>query len=177
MDIRLDPVRPEDKTFLVSVYASTRADEMAVIGWTQDLQDSFLRSQHDAQQRYYHSQFPDASFNIVRYDGHAVGQMVVERKETEIRLINIALLPEYRHVGIGTFLLRGLMEEARFAGKRVGLHVEQSNPARNLYHRLGFEVTGQQGFHVEMVWTAKDQISTIHSESCQEQNSAAMEHV
>jgi len=33
MNLDLQPVRPEDEPFLFELYASTRGDEMALVGW------------------------------------------------------------------------------------------------------------------------------------------------
>jgi hypothetical protein len=56
---------PEDEPFLRRVYAGTREEELAVVPWSIDQKDAFLRMQFDAQHRYYQDQFPDASFDVV----------------------------------------------------------------------------------------------------------------
>jgi hypothetical protein len=58
-------IRPEDEPFLRRVYAGTREEELAVVPWSIDQKDAFLRMQFDAQHRYYQDQFPDASFDVV----------------------------------------------------------------------------------------------------------------
>ena len=152
MRVRLLAVQPEYEAFLLTVYASTRAEELALTGWSAALQADFVRSQYDAQQLYYRSQFPTAEFQIVQYDGRSVGRLITEHTETAIRLVDIALLPEYRSHGIGTFLLNGLMEEAKRGGKPIKLHVDGSNRALHWYRRLGFEVVTEDGFYIAMVW-------------------------
>ena len=42
--------------------------------------------------------------------------------------------------------------EAVAAGKGVVLHVQQANPARRLYERLGFVDAGTSGLHTELRW-------------------------
>ena len=49
-------------------------------------------------------------------------------------------------------LIRQLFDEGKDCGKRVSIHVEQNNPARNLYDRLGFEEAGSFGMHTLMEW-------------------------
>ncbi|HEX6939117.1 MAG TPA: GNAT family N-acetyltransferase, partial [Longimicrobiales bacterium] len=63
---------------------------------------------------------------------------------------DIALLPEHRGRGIGTALLEALIAEADAAGKPVSIHVEQYNPARRLYARLGFREVEDLGVYVFM---------------------------
>ena len=66
--------------------------------------------------------------------------------EDEIRIVDIALLPEFCNRGIGTTLLRGLQSEAAAAGKPLRIHVERFNPAMRLYERLGFRPVADRGF-------------------------------
>jgi ribosomal protein S18 acetylase RimI-like enzyme len=72
----------------------------------------------------------------------------VHRGESEIRIVDIALLPDYRGNGIGTALLRDLFSEADAAGKTVTIHVERFNPALRLYERLGFSVAEDKGVYL-----------------------------
>ncbi len=64
--------------------------------------------------------------------------------------LSIALLPEYRGMGIGTALLTGLLETARDQFAAVSLSVDPRNPAKRLYERLGFRVVGQDGTSLTM---------------------------
>ena len=109
---RLRPVRPEDESFLYEVYASTRLDELALTGWTEQQKKEFLQMQFGAQHRYYHEQFPEAEFHIILIQNLPIGRLYVDRRSDEIRIIDIALLPEYRNAGIGSMFLHNLMEEA-----------------------------------------------------------------
>ena len=62
--------------------------------------------------------------------------------------MDIALLPDYRNRGIGSGLLRDLLEEAAVTGKRLTIHVERYNPALRLYRRMGFEPVGETGVYL-----------------------------
>jgi ribosomal protein S18 acetylase RimI-like enzyme len=75
-------------------------------------------------------------------------QPPVHRGESEIRIVDIALLPDYRGNGIGTALLRDLFSEADAAGKTVTIHVERFNPALRLYERLGFALAEDKGVYL-----------------------------
>jgi ribosomal protein S18 acetylase RimI-like enzyme len=54
--------------------------------------------------------------------------------------LGIALRPEYRGQGIGTALLKRLLEEAKNLYPAISLSVSPNNPALRLYERLGFEI-------------------------------------
>jgi ribosomal protein S18 acetylase RimI-like enzyme len=152
--LRLRPITPADTSFLVRVYASSRAEELAVTGWSEELKADFCRRQFDAQSAYYAENYPGASFQIIERDGWPVGRLYVDRWEKEIRIVDITLLPEFRGSGAGTKLLRELQEEARAAGKSLTIHVERFNRALQLYQRLGFRKIEDKGVYLLMEWKA-----------------------
>jgi ribosomal protein S18 acetylase RimI-like enzyme len=144
----LRQAEPGDREFLYRVYASTRAEELAVVPWDDSEKDAFLRAQFDAQDRWYREHYAGASFDVVLIDGEPAGRLYVYRSAAEIRIVDIALLPERRGRGVGTALLRDLLAEADAAGKRVTIHVERFNPALRLYERLGFAVAEDKGVYL-----------------------------
>jgi ribosomal protein S18 acetylase RimI-like enzyme len=149
----LRPATEADRDFLQALYASTRAEELAVTGWSEEQKRDFTEQQFTAQDAHYRQHYPSAEFSIVKRDGEAIGRLYVDRWTREIRIMDIALLPEHRGAGIGTRLLRGLMEEAAAAGKALSIHVEKFNPALRLYDRLGFRVKEDKGVYLLMEWT------------------------
>ncbi len=152
--ISLRPITPEDDSFLASVYASSRAEELAVTDWTEEQKAEFCRRQFDAQKAYYAANYPGASFRVIERDGWPVGRLYVARWEKEIRIVDITLLPEFRGSGIGTKLLRDLQDEARSADKSLTIHVERFNRALGLYQRLGFREVEDKGVYLLMEWRA-----------------------
>src|SRR5262249_29593518 len=153
-DFELRPALPEDEAFLYELYCSTRVDEIAAFGWDRSQQDAFLQLQFRGQKRHYQVQQLDVDSRIIVKAGQAIGQIIVLRSGQEIRLADIALLPEYRGAGIGSGLIGDLCSEARESGRPVTLHVEKSSRAVALYERLGFVKTSEMGFHYRMEWRA-----------------------
>lgn len=151
-DITLRPATDADHVFLRRVYASTRDEEMKLTGWSRDEIESFLDMQFEAQHSYYHKQFGGAEFLVIQKAGKPIGRLYVDRREEEIRIIDIALLPADRRNGIGGALLREIIAEAASAAKLVRIHVERDNPALNLYQRLGFQKVEDQGVYYLMEW-------------------------
>lgn len=150
--VEFRPVTLEDQEFLFQVYASTRDEELAPLGWDHAQREAFLEMQFTAQHGSYTSEFVDADFDIILLDDQPIGRLYVDRREDEIRLIDIALLPEHRNAGIGTALVRDLLEEAERSVKPVRLHVEVYNRARRLYQRLGFRTISDKGVYLFMEW-------------------------
>jgi ribosomal protein S18 acetylase RimI-like enzyme len=156
--ISLRPLRPDDETFSYEVYASTRAEEMTLVPWEVAQKEAFVRMQFNAQRQYYRDNFPEASWQIIEGDGRPIGRLITRRAPEIMVLMDIALLPAYRNRGIGTSLIRDLIDEAARMARPLRLHVEFFNPARRLYERLGFKKIGEYGIYSEMEWRAEREL-------------------
>ncbi len=144
---------PADREFCYRVYAGTRAEELAVVAeWTDAQREAFLRQQFEAQDAYYREHYTTAEFLVLEHEGQPVGRLYVDRWPGEIRLMDVALLPEARGRGLGTVVLRELQDEARAAAKPLRIHVERYNPALRLYERLGFRVLEDRGVYLFLEW-------------------------
>lgn len=151
--ITLRPERdPDDLAFLFQVFASTRADEMAMVPWSEQEKLAFLSQQFQFQRKAYTTNYAGSAFLIVVHGGADVGRLYVYRGKSDIRIVDIALLPSARNLGIGGFLLRELQDEAARDGKTLSIHVEKPNPARRLYDRLGFVKEADREIYDFMVW-------------------------
>jgi ribosomal protein S18 acetylase RimI-like enzyme len=150
--ITLRPALPDDEPFLLKVYASARADEMAACGWSGAQQEAFLKMQFTTQQMAYGAQFPDADQSIILRDELMIGRMLIDRRDEEIYLVDITLLAEHRGDGIGASLIRDLQREASAAGKAVRLRVMKTNRAVSFYERLGFSKVNESSTHFQMEW-------------------------
>jgi ribosomal protein S18 acetylase RimI-like enzyme len=139
--------RAADAEFLLAVYASTREEELAVVPWTPAERAAFLRMQFEAQDRFWREQRPDAVFAVILVDGEPAGRLYVDRRPEEIRIVDIALLPDHRAMGVGTLLIRRILDEGIASGRPVSIHVERGNRARALYERLGFRQIDTTGVY------------------------------
>lgn len=157
--ITLSAAQVKDEGFLYQVYASTRQEELAQVPWTELQKTEFLKSQHHAQHHHYHTYYPDANFDLILLDGQPIGRLYIERGAEELRLMDIALLPNYRNQGIGTALIQDLLEEAKHHQQFIGLHVEQFNPAYRLYERFGFRDVELRGIYMYMTWAATTEVT------------------
>lgn len=142
-----------DLPFLQALYASTREQEMAQTQWSDQQKAEFLAFQFDAQHKHYQKHFSSANFDIVEMEGQPIGRLYVEYRDDEIRIVDIALLPEYRNRGFGQSLLKAVMQAGQDRKQPISIHVEQFNPAMRLYIRLGFEKTADQGVYDLMTWS------------------------
>lgn len=145
--VTLRPVTGEDEPFVFAVYASTRAEEMAMVPWDEAQREAFLKMQFTAQQTHYRNFYTGTSHDLILLDERPVGRLYVSRGEGEIRILDITILPEYRNRGIGTPLIKELMREAEQAGKSLTIHVESYNPSLRLFERLGFSKIADEGIY------------------------------
>jgi ribosomal protein S18 acetylase RimI-like enzyme len=143
-----------DLPFLARVYASTRADELAVTSMTDAQKAAFLDAQFQLQHAHYQKYYPQADWLLTARGGEDVGRLYIERWPSQHRIIDIAFLPQHRGKGSGEALLRDLMDEAAAAGKDVSIHVEKQNPAMRLYRRLGFVTEEDKGVYDLMRWSS-----------------------
>lgn len=165
MSPTLRPIDAADHAFLRSVYAATRAEEIAMAGWDAGSADAFIGMQFDAQHSFYRKRYPAGQFDLVLDGDTPLGRLYVSREAQRIHVIDIALLPAFRRRGTGSALLADLMSEAGARGAAVTIHVELNNPAMSLYQRLGFREISSAGFHRLMEWraAAPPELSTLTS--------------
>jgi len=120
--------------------------------WTAAQKNIFIQQQFHAQHVHYQAHYKGANFDLILLKKKSIGRLYVHRQATTIRVVDIALLPAYQNQGIGTFLLKNILEEARKTHKTVSLHVEKTNPALKLYERLGFERKTEVGIRFLLEW-------------------------
>lgn len=142
----------DDLTFLYDLYASTREEELSVVAWTAEQKEMFLRQQFGAQRAHYLQHYASAEYSIVLEHGVPVGRLYVNRLSDDIRIMDVALMPEARGRGIGGALVQRILEEAARTGKSVSIHVEAFNPALRLYERLGFRQIDASGPYLLLQW-------------------------
>lgn len=146
-------VQPKDDSFLLEVYASTRADELAQVDWSDEQKHQFISWQYALQRREYDARFPSADYNLILVDDVPAGRVWVGRKEDEIRLLDIALLPQFQNLGVGTLLVRRLIDIASRDGVPLRHMVfVLNNNGRSFYERLGFVVIKELGAYNHMEW-------------------------
>lgn len=151
--ISLRPVEDEDTGFLKDLYYSSRQHEMDLLSdWTETMKDAFITQQYHAQDRYYRENYENAMLQLILYDQQPAGRFYTQKREDEIRIMDIIIKSGYRGLGMGTHLIRSVMAEAVQEGRAVRIHVEYNNPALRLYHRLGFKKIGENGIYFLLEW-------------------------
>ena len=150
----LRPVRDEDQDVLLAIYSSSRAEEMALVPWTDAQKKAFMQMQFLAQQDHYRTYFPQATHDLILVGDAPVGRLYVDRRESEIRILDITLLEQARGQGTGTRIIQELMKDAAYRDQSLSIYVESYNRSLGLFQRLGFMKTEENGASWLLVWRA-----------------------
>ena len=152
--IQLRPAAPADEPFLLRLYASTRAAELALLPWDEAQREFFVRWQSTAQRQHYRAEFPAAEELLILFDGQPAGRLYLHRRAQELRLLDFSLLPEQHTSAAAPRLLRELLDEAAAHGQAVSLHLDPGDPLRGLFEQLGFVPVWSNEMHVLFEWRA-----------------------
>lgn len=163
--ITLRPATEADYAFMRLLYGAGRAEEMKHFPFDERQKVLFLDQQFSAQYEHYRIHYPTCERNIIENEGQPIGRLWIDEWRDQIRLVDIALIPEWRGSGIGTSLLQQVLARGAAAAKPVTIHVESFNPALRLYERLGFVKVDTNGMYYLMRWTpdalkSADQVNT-----------------
>lgn len=151
--VTLRPATPADYHFMRLLYGSTREEELKRFPFDELGKKDFLDQQFAAQYQHYQLHYPTCERNIIEIGGQPAGRLWIDEWRDQIRLVDVALMPAWRGTGVGTMLLREVLDRGARAGKPVTIHVEAYNPALRLYERLGFVKVDTNGVYYLMKWT------------------------
>jgi ribosomal protein S18 acetylase RimI-like enzyme len=147
-EIALRPATADDEPLLFAIFCEVRGAMFA--GLPEPQKDILLRMQFHAQKSGYEQGYPDAERMIVVADGRSVGAVLVQRSTVIWRLVDISLFTAYRNQGIGTRLIRDLLDHAAKSARSLQLQVARDNPAARLYERLGMQMVAEDDVYVTM---------------------------
>lgn len=139
-----------DLPFLRQLYAKTREEELAPVPWPEPQKQAFLDDQFDKQHGHYLQHYPQAHWWVLTFREAPVGRLYLNQTASELRIMDIALMPEQRNRGLGTALMHALLRHADCQQLTVSLHVEPFNPALRLYQRLGLAHAETRGVYLFM---------------------------
>jgi len=147
MNISLVPIKSDIAPFLLEVYASTRAEDLKFVPWSDEVKKAFVKSQFENQSRYYLETYPNGFFDAVKFNDELVGRIYKAELDDEIRILDATLLPEFRNQGIGTKLIADVLKFADEKNKPIRIYLETYNIYRSLFSRLGFRLISDDGVY------------------------------
>ena len=143
----------EDALLLYELFSTSRAVEFAAMGLTGEQYRPLLEMQYRGRAMTCAAQYPEAEDWIVCMEyGTAVGNYLLAGTSAGPRMIDLAVLPQWRGKGIGTQVLRQAAHRSAAAGEILSLRVMKGNQAMRLYTRVGFQVASEDETSCEMIW-------------------------
>jgi putative hydrolase of the HAD superfamily len=82
--------------------------------------------------------------SIILYNNKPIGTIYINKYENSIEIGQFYILPEYQNNGIGSNVLKGILDNADRDGLTVKLMYLSINPAASLYSRMGFKIMGEE---------------------------------
>jgi len=121
-----------DQDFLYELHCRTMREVIEKTwGWDEEWQ------RIDFEQR-----FRQYVASVIEYERRPIGGLLLEPRANSIYIHEIQVLPEWQGQGIGAAVVRQIITQAASRGATVTLSVVPASPrAKQLYERLGFEVT------------------------------------
>ncbi len=155
MQITLQPeaLTPEADSLAYRLFAVDKLAESAAIGLPQPQAEELVQMQWRGRTLTYANQYPGAEdWTISLEDGTPVGRYLLQKTPQGLRMVDFAILPEWRGQGIGTHVLQQLIHSTATNGSVFSLRVEKNNRALYLYKRLGLTVVSSDEISFEMEW-------------------------
>ncbi len=151
--ITLRAERAEDAAFLYTLFRSHTLPDLAALSVDAAMKETLIQMQFRSQTSSYRAQYPDAQFLVLERDGMPFGRLIVQEDAGIAIFVDFALLPEMRGAGMGTAVIRRVLD---WVGERcaiVRLSILASNEASlRMTRRLGFVQVGETPPHVDMEW-------------------------
>lgn len=140
----LRQARPDEFGFAEAIYINAMRPLMEQLdAWNEPLRRAAIRRS-----------FKAADSQIIALEGRDIGWTQVTERDADYNLAQIQILPECCGLGIGTRIIRDLLDKARAGGRTVSLSAVRTNRAIGLYQRLGFRIIDPDATPIiDMVWT------------------------
>src|SRR5262245_39085009 len=126
----LRPARAEDFDYCARLYFQGMENIIKQLNLSMEAQLVGFRQRWDVTQ-----------VEIITLDGTDIGWLQSFVKEDALFLAQLFIDRALRGQGIGTAIVKALIEDAARAGRALTLGVVKTNPAQRLYERLGFRTT------------------------------------
>ena len=153
--LTLRPVRADDKEFLYRLFSSVHFEKLTLARMNLEEKNRLIGFMYQAFSRHYSTIGLAADDRIVLLNNECIGRMILLQTREEIRLADIAILPEHRQRGVGSALIGQLQTESLISNRPVRLQVARFDRALRLYQRLGFYKIDVAEPYLHLEWTKR----------------------
>ncbi len=138
--VQLIPAEESHCEFSYQVKKAAYGDYIREIwGWDEQLQ------------REFHTQdWLNKRAKIITYGSEPIGTIYLHENKDDIEIGQFIISSEYQNKGIGSYILKGIMDEADRSGRMIKLQYLRMNPVASLYSRMGFKVAGNDNLFISV---------------------------
>jgi ribosomal protein S18 acetylase RimI-like enzyme len=146
----LQPAGPEDDDFVRGLFIADRAARLAGIPLNGPQLAQLLEMQWTARNRDYNDRYPSLQTFLIIHAAEAIGAMAVSEAAPAAALVDIILAEGRRNQGFGSDAIEAWIAGLPIEVRTIRLTVEQTNPAKRLYERIGFRPVASDPMSVAM---------------------------
>ncbi len=150
----LRPAEAADDDFLFRLFRDTKIGILHMAQIPEAQIPALIAFQHQSRAHTYRTLYPAAVNSIIEWSGQPIGLLIEHDEGDTVYVVDVELMPEHQRQGLGTALMRAVMDEwaARGRGIRVKVAVE-NEPSLALWRKLGFVETGlDPSYYLGMRW-------------------------
>ena len=141
MNVTLRRATPEDVDWLDEFY--------------ERLMRPYVELTHTWDEKRFREIYNTETISIICLDGEDIGMLKVEKRIDHIYLGDIQLKEAFQGKGIGTSLIRDVIEKSKAHGLPLRMRVLKVNPVLKLYERLGFARVKEFKYIYELEWNVQ----------------------
>lgn len=141
MSFELIRATEADKAFLLSLRKLTMVEHLEKAGLYLSDDEHAFRLDDNYECSY-----------LIIYSGGKVGVLKYRELADKIEIMQLQIHPESQGKGLGKMVLERVLDCSKEKHKKIELSVLKANPAKLLYERLGFSITGEDDheFYMEL---------------------------
>ena len=153
--LTLRPTRTDDQEFLYRLFSLVYSEKLQLVPLGAEEKKTLVELMYQGFSRHYDALAPGSDDRLVLLHNESIGRMILLQMRDEIRLADLAILPQFRRRGIGTALISQLQAESLMSKRPVRLQVARFDSALRLYQRLGFYKIDTTGPYLHLEWSSK----------------------
>lgn len=152
--INFRPITEKDESILYDIFLSSRPDLYQLVLTNDSFSTNLIKQQFELSQSYMNKDELSSRY-LISYEDEVAGKVFLRHGDTVDEIASIALLPKYRNMGIGSYVIEKIINNATENKKKIKLQVAWYNDdAKRLYERLGFREIRNHGVYVDMSYMA-----------------------
>lgn len=139
VSVSFNPASKEDVAFLLNLRKETM---------TEHLQKAGFSTTDDYHLARIYEHFADSL--VIVCGEQKVGLVKLSKLANKLHIRQLQILPEYQNKGLGSLVLKAVIQKSQKLNLPVTLNVLIDNPAKQLYQRHGFKIIGKTDIEYQM---------------------------